>query len=75
MKRAIIYKALFLAAISFAISCTEKESEIKTEPNFPEMITKNDIKPGEKLSLSFIPNMDWTISIPEESFKWFKILD
>ena len=61
--------------MAFAISCTEKEPEITIEPNFPEMVTKYDIKPGDKLTLTFTPNMDWTLSIPEESYKWFKILD
>ena len=61
--------------MAFAISCTEKEPQITTEPNFPEMVTKYDIKPGDKVTLTFTPNMDWTLSIPEESYKWFKILD
>lgn len=75
MKRSIIYNALCILAMAFAISCTEKEPQITTEPNFPEMVTKYDIKPGDKVTLTFTPNMDWTLSIPEESYKWFKILD
>lgn len=78
MKIYNIYKAFCIVALSlaaFAVSCTEKEPGVTLEPNFPEKVVKNDIKPGEKVSLTFTPNMDWTISIPEESFKWFKILD
>ena len=45
------------------------------EPEFPEIITNYEIEPGAKYILSFTPNLDWTLSIPEESFKWFKILD
>ena len=79
MKRSIIYKVFGIAALAFAalsaISCTEKESEPAVEPVFPEMVTVNDVVPGTKLTLGFIPNLDWTLSIPEESFKWFKILD
>ena len=78
MKRSIIYKVFGIAALAFAafgaISCTEKESEPTVEPIFPEMVT-SEVEPGETIYLTFIPNMDWTVSIPEESFKWFKILD
>ena len=78
MKRSIIYKVFGIAALAFAafgaISCTEKESEPAVEPIFPEMLT-SEVEPGETIYLTFIPNMDWTVSIPEESFKWFKILD
>ena len=78
MKRSI-YKvfgiAAFAVAAMCAISCTEKEQEVKIEPEFPEMVTDNEVEPGEQIHLEFTPNMDWTLSIPEESFKWFKILD
>jgi hypothetical protein len=78
MKRSI-YKvfgiAAFAVAAMCAISCTEKEPEVKVEPEFPEMVTDNEVEPGANLVLVFTPNMDWTLSIPEESFKWFKILD
>lgn len=72
---------MFITAVSAVVmtlaivSCVEKEPEATVEPNFPEMVTKNEIVPGTKLTLTFTPNMDWTLSIPEESFKWFKILD
>ena len=79
MKRSIIYKVFGIAALAFAafgvISCSEKESEPAVEPIFPEMVTNNEIEPGQTIYLTFVPNMDWTVSIPEESFKWFKILD
>lgn len=75
MKRSIIYKVFSIAVLAFAVSCTEKEPEVTVEPVFPEMVTKNEIVPGTKLTLSFTPNMDWTVSIPEESLKWFKILN
>ena len=78
MKRSI-YKvfgiAAFAVAAMCAISCTEKEPEVKIEPEFPEMVTDNEVEPGANIALVFTPNMDWTLSIPEESFKWFKILD
>ena len=79
MKRSIIYKAFSVAALALAVfasfSCTEKEPEITVEPNFPAMVTKTDIVPGEMIKLSFVANLDWEISIPEQSYKWFKIMD
>ena len=78
MKRSL-YKvfgiAAFVAAAMCVVSCSEKEPEATVEPKFPEVVIRNDIKPGEKITLNFTPNMDWTVSIPEESFEWFKILD
>ena len=75
MKRSIIYKVFGIAALAFAafgaISCTEEPT---VEPIFPEMVT-SEVEPGETIYLTFIANMDWEVSIPEESFKWFKILD
>lgn len=76
MKRSIIYKVFGIAVsalVAFtAISCTEKETEPTIEPIFPEMVT-SEVEPGETIYLTFIANMDWEVSIPEESFKWFKI--
>lgn len=76
MKRSIIYKVFGIAALAFAafgaISCTEEPT---VEPIFPEMVTDYEIEPGQTIYLTFVPNMDWTVSIPEESYKWFKIKD
>ena len=79
MKRSIIYKVFGIAALAFAafgaISCTEKETEVKEQPNFPEKVTINDIVPGTKLAVTFTPNMDWTLSLSDESIRWFEIDD
>ena len=64
-----------LAAAFLTFSCAEKEPEVKETPVFPEMIEDNDIVPGSEITLSFVPNMDWTLSIPEENYKWFKFKD
>ena len=78
MKRTI-YNTLkitaLLAAAFLTFSCAEKEPEVKETPVFPEMIEDNDIVPGSEITLSFVPNMDWTLSIPEENYKWFKFKD
>lgn len=75
----IIYNTLkltVLLAVSFlSFSCAEKEQEEQVLPVFPEMIVENDIVPGTEINLSFVPNMDWTLSIPEENYRWFKFQD
>lgn len=63
------------AAVFTSISCDkEVPTEVKT-PEFPELVTVNDIEPGTELTLTFTPNMVWSLSIPAENYKWFKIKD
>lgn len=59
---------------SVVVSCDEIVDMVK-EPVFPTLVKEIDIEPGTELTLSFEPNMDWTVSVSEESFKWFKIKD
>lgn len=58
---------LLLGATAFA-SC-EKEPE-KVEPNFPEAIEKT-VQSGETVEITFTPNYDWELSIPETALKYF----
>lgn len=44
-------------------------------PQFPSLVENYQVSPGETLSLTIEPNMDWTISVPEENPQWFSILD
>ena len=44
-------------------------------PNFPELVTEFDVVPGTELHLTIEPNMAWTVSVSEESYKWYKIKD
>jgi len=80
MKR-IIYNFISLlsmaAVLSVGVSCEEEKPIEKTPelPKFPELVTDNEVVPGTELTLAIQPNMDWSISVPKESYEWFKILD
>lgn len=64
-----------MAAVLFVgVSC-EEEKPIDSTPKFPELVTDNDVIPGTVLTLEIQPNMAWSISIPKESYEWFKIMD
>ena len=68
----IILAAIF--ALFTAVSCVE-ETPASKEPVFPELVTEYDVVPGTELHLTITPNMSWTVSVSEESYKWFKIKD
>lgn len=42
---------------------------------FPALVENYEVKPGETLSLTFTPAMDWTVSVPSEHLQWFWIAD
>ena len=73
-----IYNTIKMVAIAAVVmssvfSCV-KEEEVKT-PVFPELVTRNDVVPGEELTLTFTPNMDWTVSISDEGVNSFHFKD
>lgn len=71
-----ILSVLAVAAVSFmAASCGEKPAPVPTVPMFPELVTDHDVEPGTELKLTIQPNMAWSISIPKESYQWFKIIN
>lgn len=77
MKRNIIkIWGLALLASAMVMSCKPDAPVVVEEsPVFPEIVENNNVLPGETLTLSFVPNLDWTVSIPEESIKWFSLQD
>lgn len=73
-----IMKIWGLSALAFVcITACNPETPVVEEvnPEFPALVENNNVLPGETLTLSFVPNLDWTVSIPQESLKWFSILD
>jgi hypothetical protein len=42
---------------------------------FPSLIEKNDVAPGEVLTLTFEANMDWTVTVPSSTIQWYWIQD
>ena len=63
--------------LSLFFSCQEKENDTPpvVEPIFPELVTDNQVAPGQELEFEFTPNMDWEISLSEGSFEYFKLLE
>ena len=64
--------------LPFIFSCQEKETqpEVKpVEPNFPSLVTNNQVKPGDELEFTFTPNLDWEITLSEGSFQYFKLME
>lgn len=66
------------ALLMTTVSCEENIEETggATTPIFPEeMVVNENVKPGDILEFTFSPNMDWTMSVPKETFDWFWIND
>ena len=61
-----------IAASSVLFSCQEPTPEI--EPIFPESVTKT-VKSGEEVVISFNANMDWALSVPENTLNTFWLDD
>ena len=70
-----IYKsfaALVLGCAIFA-SC-DKTGPDTVAPVFPELIEKT-VAPGEVVTVTVEANLDWEISVPENTLQWFWIQD
>lgn len=69
--------AALIAGCAMLASCQPEGTEnggSDVTPVFPE-ITDETVDPGEEVELSVTGNMDWTVSVPEESLQWFWIQD
>ena len=79
MKKTIynIFSLVFMASALFtAISCEEENPiDNPSNSNFPSLVENHDVVPGDTLTFSIQPNSAWSISIPKESYEWFKIID
>lgn len=71
---AVILTAVSMLALS---SCEEPdEPDVPGEPaNFPDLVENYDVAPGSTLTLTFMPNYKWELSVPSETLKYFWILD
>ena len=75
MKNIVKYHGAAVAVLALAVACEPTEPVVEVTPEFPSVVENNNVLPGETLTLSFVPNMDWTVRIPEESIKWYSIID
>lgn len=76
MKKNRIYR-LFAALVmgsAFMVSCKPDTPVETVAPEFPQM-TSHTVTPGSEVELSVTGNMDWTVSVPEESLQWYWIKD
>ena len=64
-----------VAAFSLlATSCTQDNGSDNKVPIFPTAVTA-DVEAGSTYTISIEPNMDWSVSIPDEAAAYFSILD
>ena len=63
--------AVSLALISMAAVSCGPEPKVVITPEFPEVVEKYDLAPGSTVTLTFEANMDWTVSVPVKTLKWF----
>lgn len=64
------------------VSCTAPEVDDeknengggKVDPVFPTLVEKT-VEPGDEVSLTASPDLDWEISVPQSTLQWFWIQD
>lgn len=78
MKTYNIFKsfALLIGALTIsAVACVEPDPMENVTPVFPELVENYAVVAGETLELTFTPNMDWEISVPEDTMDFFWLID
>ncbi|MBR5104541.1 MAG: BACON domain-containing protein [Bacteroidales bacterium] len=69
-----IYRSFLIVAAFLAVSCNLDGLGDNSVPQFPES-KEYSVAPGATLDISFSANMDWELSVPENSLQWFWIQD
>ena len=74
------FAAIFAVSALMAASCDNPTPDgpdvpDSLKPEFPALVEKNDVTPGDVLTLTFQANMDWTVTVPSATFQWFWIQD
>lgn len=68
--------AALVSASLAATSCSDDPEEPVVKPEFPTPPTAAQvIVPGEAASFQISPNMDWSLSIPDDARSWFALDD
>lgn len=73
-KTFLFFNALLAIACCLLASCKKTNENNVEEPVFPEAFTDFAVA-GEEYVFSIEPNMEWTLSIPEDSAPYFWIQD
>ena len=77
MKTNNIFKsfALIIGVLAVcAVACTD-ESLNKVNPVFPELVENYTVAPGDTLKLTFTPNVNWEVAVPEDTMDFFWLID
>ncbi|MBE6216994.1 MAG: hypothetical protein E7124_03005 [Bacteroidales bacterium] len=85
MKKNNIFRliAVLITGLALAVvSCTAPEVDDeknengggKVDPVFPTLVEKT-VEPGDEVSLTASPDLDWEISVPQSTLQWFWIQD
>ena len=69
-----ILKSLAALFVGCAMASCQKPDDVKVEPAFPQL-QEITVTPGEKVTLNVEANLDWEISVPENSLQWYWIQD
>ena len=69
-----IFKSFLIVAALVAASCKPDAPVVEVKPEFPQS-KEYSVLPGGTLELSFSANMDWELTVPENTFQWFWIQD
>lgn len=78
MKTNNIFKTFVAVAASLlicAVACDEPNPLETTTPEFPDLVENYNVAPGDTLELSFTPNMDWEVTVPEDTMDFFWLID
>lgn len=68
---AVLSASLFICAVA----CDEPAPVEPVTPVFPELVENYEVAPGDTLTLTFTPNMDWEVSVPEDTMDFFWLID
>ena len=68
------YFVLLVCLTICAVSCTD-ESFDQATPVFPALVENYTVAPGDTLSLTFTPNLDWEVSVPEDTMDFFWLIN
>ena len=69
------FAAVAASLLILAVACDEPAPVEPAAPVFPELVENYAVAPGDTLELTFTPNMDWEVSVPEDTMDFFWVLD
>ena len=69
------FAAVAASLLILAVACDEPAPVEPAAPVFPELVENYAVAPGDTLELTFTPNMDWEVRIPEDTMDFFWLTD